>query len=47
MGCVLNNNDRAKIMQPKTHAKIINSCNVIGPTICIPIYFFLIIQATI
>jgi hypothetical protein len=34
-------------MQPKTHAKIINSCNVIGPIICIPIYSVLIIKATI
>jgi len=34
-------------MQPKTHAKIIHSCNVIGPIICIPIFFFLVIKATV
>jgi hypothetical protein len=34
-------------MQPKTHAKIIYLCNVIGPIICIPIFFVLIIKATI
>ena len=34
-------------MQPKTHAKIIYACNVIGPIICIPIFLVLIIQATI
>jgi hypothetical protein len=34
-------------MQPKTHAKIIYLCNVIGPIICIPIFLVLIIKATI
>jgi hypothetical protein len=46
-GCELYINAKAQIMQPKTHAKIINSCNVIGPIICIPIYSVLIIKATI
>lgn len=45
--CELYTNGKAQIMQPKTHAKIIYSCNVIGPIICIPIFLVLIIKATI
>lgn len=40
-------NGKAQIMQPKTHAKIIYGCNVIGPIIGIPLYFALIIKAMI
>jgi glucan phosphoethanolaminetransferase (alkaline phosphatase superfamily) len=47
LGCVLNINNRAQIMQPKTHAEIINVCNIIIPIICIPVFIVLVIKATI
>jgi hypothetical protein len=34
-------------MQAKTHVKIINSCNIFGPMICIPVFMVLIIKAII
>lgn len=34
-------------MHPKTHAEIINGCNIIIPIICLPVFIVLVIRATI